>query len=113
MGNKGGMGACAGGSALFALKNEHSHEGKIRVLEELMQGCAKSKIKEAKKEGSITKKEKLPKEKRAMTGYNCYMKICAKNSGNFGKCLTDKGWGKLTDNEKENYNKMAVDGCNG
>lgn len=51
------------------------------------------------------------KTKRPMSGYNCYMRECALDTGNFGKCLTDRGWSELSDKKKEEYNKKAIDGC--
>ncbi|KKN90741.1 hypothetical protein LCGC14_0223240 [marine sediment metagenome] len=102
---KGGMGECSGGAALFQLKNVRSHTGKIELLEELMTNCAKKTSKTSRKAN------KVKGEKKQMSGYNCYMKVCAKKSGNFGKCLTDKGWGKLSDDVKASYNKKALEGC--
>ena len=102
------MGACSGGAALFQLKNVHSHSGKIELLEELMEICAKSKIKEVKKTGNVV----ISKKKRQMSGYNCYMKECAKDTGDFGGCLAAKGWSKLSDKEKKEYGKRAIEGCN-
>ncbi|KKN34020.1 hypothetical protein LCGC14_0797810 [marine sediment metagenome] len=69
-----------------------------------MNQCAKSKVGKVKKSGGV-------KQKRAMSGYNCYMKECAKKSGSFQSCLTQKGWAKLSENEKQNYNNMATEGC--
>lgn len=112
---KGGMGACSGGGVLFELKNIHSHNEKIAFLEEAMNGCASYKIKKAKEAGEIpkkgNKKSKGEKIKKRMSGYNCFMKECAKKTGDFQNCLSDKGWAKLNDSEKEKYNKMASDGC--
>lgn len=102
----GGMGACAGGAALFQLKNVRSHSGKIELLEEMMNDCAKSKVKKAKKSGN------MPKGKRAMSGYNCFMRECGIKTKDFKGCLTAKGWSKLPDNEKAKYNKWAKEGCN-
>jgi len=55
---------------------------------------------------------KKPKKKRAMSGYNCYTKIQTKKHGkSFQEVLQEKGWSKLSDKEKEEYNKMAKEGC--
>lgn len=101
---KGGMGACAGGAALFQLKNIRSHKEKIQVLEELMKGCADEQLKTSRKSGKTGKKRK-------MSGYNCFMKQCAKNTGDFQKCLTNKGWADLSEEQKEKYNNKAIEGC--
>lgn len=103
---KGGMGACAGGAALFQLKNVRSHKAKIELLEGLMNDCAKSRMKKIKSTGSGKG------TKRKMSGYNCFMKKCAKDTGDFQKCLTDKGWAKLSNEQKNKYNNMAMEGCN-
>jgi len=97
---------CNGGVALFLLKGERTATKKKELIGELINECA------AKKNKGSRKGKKAKGEKRPMTGYNCYMKDCAKQSGNFGKCLTDKGWGKLPNDEKESFNKMATEGCN-
>ena len=96
---------CKGGVALFHLNNAKKRSEKIEVLEELMKQCAKSKSKAIKKSGGV-------KAKRQMSGYNCYMKDCAKKSGNFQSCLTQKGWAKLSESDKQRFNKMATEGCN-
>lgn len=95
---------CKGGVALFHLKNAKKRAEKIEVLETLMKQCANSK-KGAKRSGGV-------KQKRAMSGYNCYMKDCAKKSGSFQTCLTQKGWAKLSDSDKQKFNHMATEGCN-
>ena len=102
----GGMGACAGGAALFQLKNVRSHNAKIELLEQIMDECANSKLKKARKDG------KAPKTKRGMSGYNCYLKQCANKTGDFKTCLTNKGWSNLSEAEKAEYNKKAIEGCN-
>ncbi|GAG33401.1 unnamed protein product, partial [marine sediment metagenome] len=37
---KGTNDPCKGGVALFLLKNEHSHTGKIELIEDLINQCA-------------------------------------------------------------------------
>lgn len=101
---KGTNDPCKGGVALFLLKNEHSHTAKIELIEDLINQCA---AKKSKGEGKVSKKS----GKKRMSGYNCYMKECAKKTGNFSQCLTDKGWAGLPDNKKKDYNKMALEGC--
>ena len=72
----------------------------IKLLKNSLESC-----------GSDTGKKKK-KTKRAMSGYNCYMKKCASKPGkNFPTCLTEKGWAKLSATEKAKYNKLAKAGC--
>lgn len=101
---------CNGGAALFYINSEHTRTGKIAVLEDLMEMCAETRLKQAKKDGTISKRKRGVKKQ--MSGYNCYMKSCAKTSGDFKACLLDKGWGKLPEPEKNKYNSMALEGCN-
>lgn len=54
----------------------------------------------------------MTKNKRCATGYNLYTKDCYEKTGNFGKCLTDRGWAKLSEKEKEVFNVKAKEQCN-
>lgn len=56
------------------------------------------------------------KKKRCATGYNLFIKDCYQKGGvkgkeSFSKCLTDKGWGKLSDKEKNEWNTEAKELC--
>jgi len=53
----------------------------------------------------------MTKNKRCATGYNLYTKDCYDKTGNFGKCLTDRGWAKLSDKEKGKFNDIAKEQC--
>lgn len=63
------------------------------------------------KEKCECESKKGKKEKRAISGYNCYMKECAKSKA-FQECLTERGWAKLSEPDKTKYNNMASNGCN-
>ncbi|KKN19009.1 hypothetical protein LCGC14_0949960 [marine sediment metagenome] len=52
----------------------------------------------------------MAKKKRCATGYNLYIKKCSEDKA-FGKCLTDKGWAKLSDKEKGKWNGTAKEQC--
>lgn len=52
----------------------------------------------------------MAKRKRCATGYNLYIKECAENEA-FSKCLTDKGWSRLSDKEKGKWNTEAKELC--
>ena len=59
---------------------------------------------------------KKERKKRCPSGYNLYIKDCYERSGEkgkegFSKCLTNKGWSKLSDKEKEKWNEKARDMC--
>ena len=44
-----------------------------------------------------------------ISGYNLYLKDCSKETSNFSKCLTDRGWkNKLSDKERDVYNQEAL-----
>jgi len=51
-----------------------------------------------------------PRKKKAMSGYNCYMKACATKKP-FKQCLSEKGWKPLSDVDKGRWNDLAKDGC--
>lgn len=50
-------------------------------------------------------------KKRCPSGYNRYIQKCAKKTGDFKGCLMEKGWSKLSDNEKGNWNDIAKEQC--
>lgn len=80
---------------------EKNWTNKAKVIDEMMTECAPKP----------TRSKGGTKTKRRMSGYNCFMKECAK-SKSFGNCLTEKGWGKLNDNKKAVFNNRALEGCN-
>lgn len=100
------MEMCDGRVILNLLKNERTFTEKANFINKSIKECGK-KFYNPKKSGMKTEKTK-----RRMSGYNCFMKECTNKNGNFQKCLQDKGWGKLSNNEKDRYNNMALEGCN-
>ena len=92
-------GNCDGRVILNMVKMERTFTEKAKLIDEMMTECAPKPT-----------RAKGTKTKRAMSGYNCFMKQCAKDKS-FQSCLTDKGWAKLGDEQKNKYNNMAKEGC--
>lgn len=53
----------------------------------------------------------MSKKKRCATGYNRYIQSCAKETGDLKGCSMDKGWSKLSDNEKNSWKELAKEQC--
>ena len=75
---------------------------KTKYISSVIEGCGKK----------APKVSRVPKEKkkRGMSGYNCLIKECAKKKP-FKDCLQEKGWSKLNQEAKDNWNYQAKEGC--
>ncbi len=94
---------CDGRVIVNMMKMERTFTDKAKFLDEMMVECAPKQKKMKGKKG----------KRNGMSGYNCYMRKCAKTKGKtFGGCLTDKGWNKLGNEQKNKYDNMAKEGCN-
>ena len=96
---------CNSNLILNKLKTVRLWTDKKKFIDDSINKCLEIKVKTMKKQNKGTK------TKRKMSGYNCFMKKCAKDK-NFQACLQDKGWNKLTSDQKAKYNNMATEGCN-
>ncbi|MCP4762583.1 MAG: hypothetical protein GY870_12455 [archaeon] len=95
---------CNSNLMLNKLKTIRLWTDKKNFVDDSINKCFKEKNKKMKKQNKGTK------TKRKMSGYNCFMKQCAKGK-DFQSCLQEKGWGKLNQEQKDKYNNMASGGC--
>lgn len=97
--------ACQSGIILNLLKGIRTWTEKKKFIDEVIDSCGQGGGKTAGKKG-----------KRQMSGWNCYLKMCAKknNGKNFGACMNDKELKKeeYTPN-KDFYASEAGEGCDG
>lgn len=92
---------CEPNLVLNKLKGTRLWTDKKKLIKDTIDKCGKK----------TTRKKKG--EKRAMSGWNCYLKICSQESGmDFQKCMSDKNRkAKEYMPNTDYYSKLAGNGC--
>ena len=100
---------CSGKGLINLLRTQKTRKDKIDLLDEALETCCSLAIEKTKPKATRRKK---PKKKRQMSGYNCFLKVCAKTPDkSFQECLKAKGWKKLDEAQNNEYREMARQGC--
>lgn len=50
-------------------------------------------------------------KKRAMTGYNCFVRVAVKKGQDFKKVVKSRAWSQLEPKSKESWKHLALEGC--
>lgn len=56
-------------------------------------------------------KAPITKKKRAMTNYNCFVKVMVKKGQSFKEVVKSKAWSQLSDKQKATWKDLAKEGC--
>lgn len=96
-----------------------NNDDKINYIINMLDACSTlPEIKTEIRAGTLSPPKTTPsepktKKKRQMTGWNCAMKICAKEDNNlsFHQCLKNEVYRKNYYQDKEQYNEWAAQGC--
>lgn len=51
------------------------------------------------------------KKKRALTNYNCFVKVMVKKGQSFKEVVKSKAWSTLSDKQKATWKDLAKEGC--